>query len=136
MLQTFDAPDREFCTVQRSRTNTPLQALLTLHGKQYVEASRRLAARTMTEAGSSDAERITHAFRLATSRRPSEEELLAISKYFVQKLTYFRSNLPAAERMLKVGESPRNVQLDPAEHAAWMSVARLILNLDETITKG
>src|SRR5207249_3995316 len=73
-LVTFDAPDRETCTVRRSRTNTPLQALVLMNDPTYVEASRKLAERLMTEAKTTE-ERITLAFRLTTARRPTEREL-------------------------------------------------------------
>src|SRR5262249_44554406 len=76
-LATFDAPDRETCTVRRSRTNTPLQALVLMNDPTYVESSRKLAERMMTSASSAD-DRIALAFRLATARRPSSEEVAVL----------------------------------------------------------
>lgn len=135
-LITFDAPDRETCTVRRSRTNTPLQALVLLNDPTYVEASRKLAERMMTEGGTTSEERIRFAFRLATARLPSADELRVLDTVLDSELAVYRKNQPAAIKLLSVGESPRNPKLDPAELAAWSTVAGVILNLDETVTKG
>ena len=81
MLKTFDAPEREFCTVQRSRTNTPLQALLTLNGTQFVEAARKLGERMMQEGGETIDQRLTYGFRLVTARRPSDAELAVLRQH-------------------------------------------------------
>ena len=135
-LATFDAPDRETCTVRRSRTNTPLQALILLNDPTYIEASRKLAERMMLEGGSTPEERIAFAFRLATSRRPRREEIAVLKELFeAQKLVYHNDSAAAA-KLLKVGESPANPALDVPELAAWSMVASAILNLDETVTKG
>jgi hypothetical protein len=135
-LQAFDAPDRETCTVQRERTSTPLQALVLLNDPTYVEASRKLAERLMTEAGTDAGERIRFAFRLATSRHPSEREVALLRDLYEGQLERFRRLPESAAQLLSVGESGRDTSLDPAEHAAWTSVSCMILNLDETITKG
>src|SRR5262249_47763496 len=84
-LMTFDAPDRETCTVRRPRTNTPLQALVLMNDPIYVEASRKLAERLLTEAAGVD-ERITLAFRLATARRPRAAERAVLRKGFDEQL--------------------------------------------------
>lgn len=136
MLTTFDAPGREFCTVRRSKTNTPLQALLLLQGKQYVEASRNLAERILTGGGNSFESRIRFGFELATARMITEKESAIFARVYHERLAYFQKNVSAAESLLKIGASPSNIQLDISEHAAWTEVARLILNLDETVTKG
>jgi len=132
---TFDAPDREVCTVRRSITNTPLQALVLMNDPTYVEASRKLAERMMTEAKTSD-ERIILSFRLATARRPSEREIAVLKRIYDKQLAIYRQDDKAALRLLATGESARNERLDPAELAAWSIVASVILNLDETVTKG
>jgi hypothetical protein len=134
-LATFDAPDRETCTVRRPRTNTPLQALVLLNDPTYVEAARKLAERMMTEAGS-PADRITLAWRLTSARRPSSAELAVLLKVFDQQLAVYQKDKPAALKLLSVGESPHNPRLDPAELAAWSMVASMILNLDEVVTRG
>jgi hypothetical protein len=135
-LATFDAPDRETCTVRRARTNTPLQALVLLNDPTYVEAARKLAERMMTDGGSSADERIAFAFRLATARKPSAREMAVLREIYDEQLASFRRDSKAAVRLLSVGESPRKPELDAAELAAWTEVASVILNLDETVTKG
>jgi hypothetical protein len=135
-LVTFDAPDRETCTVRRARTNTPLQALVLLNDPTYVEAARKLAERIVTEAGPDPADRIALAFRLATARKPRAAELAVLQNLHDQQLATYRNDPKAALKLLSVGESPRNESIDPAELAAWSMVASTILNLDETVNKN
>ena len=135
-LTTFDAPDREKCIVGRERTNTPLQALVLMNDPTYVEAARKLAERMMKEGGVAPAERVAIAFRLATARMPSESETRALVQLFEKQRARFAAAPEQASVLLAVGESSRNDKLDPAELAAWTSVASTILNLDETVTKG
>ena len=134
-LMAFDAPSRETCVARRSRTNTPLQALAMMNDEQYVEAARHLAERMMTTGGATPAERLTFAFRQATARRPEKSELDVLLRVFERQLAHYRKDTAAAEKLLAVGESPRNKALDAAEQAAYTMAANLILNLDETITK-
>ncbi len=133
---SFDAPNREICAVQRSTTNTPLQALVLLNDPQFVEAGRVFAARILREAGSEMDERLRFAFETATARLPSERELRVLRRTLARERARFAADPAAAEARLQVGESDRDPQLDPVEHAAWTSVAILILNLSETITRG
>ena len=135
-LATFDAPDRETCTVRRARTNTPLQALILLNDPTYVEASRKLAERILTEGGQTTDERITFAFRLATARTPSVKELAVLRQIVDRQAADYKHDADAALKLVSVGESPRNDKLDVAELAAWTTLASVILNLDETVTKG
>jgi hypothetical protein len=132
---TFDAPDRERCAARRSVTNTPLQALALMNDPTYVEAARALAQRTMLEVRKGDTERLVHAFRLATGRRPSGKEIDVLRGVLNSRLGGFRQDPQSAVRLLGVGDSARDKRLDPAELAAWTTVASVILNLDETITK-
>jgi hypothetical protein len=134
-LITFDAPDREVCTVRRSRTNTPLQALILMNDPTYMEASRKLAERIMMEAEGTE-QRITLAFRMAMARRPKPTEVTVLAKIFEKELAGYQKGEQAALKLLRVGESKRNEKLDVAELAAWTTVASVILNLDETVTKG
>jgi mono/diheme cytochrome c family protein len=134
-LVTFDAPDREVCVVRRARTNTPLQALVLMNDPTYVEAARKLAERMMREAKTPE-DRIALAFRLATARRPSAEEVAVLKRVFDAQRVVYGKDGKAALKLLAVGESPRDAGLDPAELAAWTAVAGVILNLDETVTKG
>jgi hypothetical protein len=134
-LATFDAPDREVCTVRRPRTNTPLQALILLNDPTYVEASRKLSERLLREADTTEA-RIRLAFRLCTSRLPSAQEASILQRLLEDRLRRYQNDPAAAARLLAVGESPRDESLSVSELAAWTSLAGVLLNLDETITRN
>jgi len=135
-MSTLDAPSRENCTVQRSRTNTPLAALALMNDEQFVEAARHLAQRTMLEGGRTDEEHATFAFQAATSRKPSPAELEIILDTFQVNLKKFEADRESATKLISVGESKRNVDLDASRLAAWTMIANMLLNLDETVTKG
>ncbi len=135
-MSTFDAPSREACTVRRARTNTPLQALVLLNDIQFVEASRQLGERILTEGGKTPAEKITHGFRLATARKPTEKELAILLNLYREQLTEYQKHPESAKKLLAVGDSPRNEKHNPAEHAAWTILGSVLLNLDESVTKG
>jgi hypothetical protein len=136
VMITFDSPDREFCTVRRSRTNTPLQALTLLNEPAFVEAARRLATRMIRDGGGDDATRVGFAFQAATGRKPLPAEIQVL----VTSLTKLRADYLAhpneAEALLKVGNSAVDATVAPAELAAATAIASMILNLDETVTKN
>jgi hypothetical protein len=134
-LVTFDAPDREKCTARRARTNTPLQALVLMNDPTYVEAARALGKRMMTEGGRDPVQRINYAFRLATARQPEPGELQVLLQAFNKQLPDYRRDKAAALKLLGVGETRPDQKLDVSELATWTTVASMILNLDETITK-
>jgi hypothetical protein len=134
-LNTFDAPEREFCTMRRPATNTPLQALVLLNDPTYTEASRKIAERMMKDGGPSPDERIAWAFKLVTARSGQPDELKVLRETFDRRLTSFRQKPDAAKKLLVAGESPRDEKLDASELAAYTTIASMILNLDETITK-
>lgn len=135
-LATLDAPDREVCVVRRSRTNTPLQALVLMNDPTYVEAARKLAERMMNEGGATPEERIAFAFKLATARSPNDKETAVLKRVFETQRERYSKDKPAAEKLLKVGESPRDEKLDTTELAAWAMVANAIMNLDEVVTRN
>jgi hypothetical protein len=135
-MQLFDAPTREKCTIRRPRTNTPLQALVTLNDVQFVEAARSFAQRMMREGGDSPDQRVAFAYLQATAREPSPLERDALLNVFNAAHEYYKNDPAAAKQLLGFGESKRNESLDVAEHAAWTIVASSILNLDETLTRG
>lgn len=136
-LSTFDAPNREHCVVQRSRTNTPLQALALLNDVQFVEAARALAARVLAESPAGDAsERLGAAFRRVTSRRPDAEERQLLLGLLESLRARFAADPDAARALVSVGESTSDPGLDPVELAAWTALANVLLNLDEAITRG
>lgn len=134
-MMTFDAAGRETCVVRESRTNTPLQALNLMNDVTFVEAARVLAQRIMTDGGQTPEERLALAFRLATARKPSELERRILVDGWKRHLERFKKDRPAALKLVNIGEAKRNEKLDVAELAAYTTVAGLILNLDETITK-
>jgi hypothetical protein len=134
-LVTFDAPDREKCTARRSVTNTPLQALVLLNDPTYVEAARFLAARMLTQGGDTAAGRINLAFRLATGRFPDPQERAVLVEAGQEALADYRQHSGQAAALLAVGASRCDPRFNPSELAAWTTVASIILNLDETITK-
>ncbi len=134
-MSAFDAPDREFCLVRRSRTNTPLQALVLLHDPQFVEAARHLGGRMLAEGGATTRQRLEFGFRLCHSRTPSEPELATLTDVLGRRLEQYRGDPDAAARLLAVGDSPPDHSLDAAELAAWTTVGRVLLNLSEFVTK-
>jgi hypothetical protein len=134
-MLTFDAATREFCTVRETRTNTPLQALTLLNETGFVEASRKLAQRTMHEGGMSDGERLTWLFRAVISRQPTAEELAVLEQGLIRHRDHYRANADAAEAVLTTGESPADERLAAEELAAYTAIAGLVLNLDEAIHK-
>lgn len=135
-LSTFDAPDRETCTVRRARTNTPLQALILLNDPTYVEASRKFAERILLEGGRSTDERLTFAYRHTLARHPSAREFQVLKPLVDEQLADYRRRQDKAASLLKVGEADRDTQLDPAELATWTVVASTLLNLDETLSRN
>ena len=131
----FDAPSREICTVKRSQTNTPLQALTLLNEITYVEAARKLAERMLTEGGNTPSERLTMGFRWATSRRPTAEELSVLTEGLAADVTHFQTNADAAKSLLGFGETKPKGIFDSAELAAYSLAANVLLNLDEVVTR-
>lgn len=134
-MTTFDAPSRENCTVRRPRTNTPLQALALMNDKQYVEASRALAQRLMLEGGATPEERLTYAYRITTSRRPTADELAVLVPLYQAQLATYQADKDGATKLVSYGDSKRNETLDVSELAAWTMMANLVMNLDEAVTK-
>ncbi len=133
-MMTFDATSREYCTVRRVRTNTPLQALTMLNDEAAMEAACALAKRMVVEGGESIDARLTYGLRSCVARVPKEKELERLAALFQQQLSYFRDHETEARKIIKVQfESP--VKVSAAEQAAWTIVANVLLNLDETLTK-
>jgi hypothetical protein len=131
----FDTASRQTCTVKQTRTNTPLQALLTLDDVTYVEAARAMAQRALLQPGLSDQDRAAFAFRLLLAREPTPEESKLLLRSLQRLRHEFSADPAAAKKLLAVGESKRDQKLDPLEHAAWTGLCTILLNLDETLTK-
>lgn len=128
-MTTFDAPNREVCTIRRTRTNTPLQALVTLNDTVYLEAAQGLALR-MLDGGRSVAERIRHGFELCVARPPNEREVNRLAELFGEAMAEFAKH--PKDKAAKI--APAN-SAEPVELAAWTTVANVLLNLDETLMK-
>ena len=133
-MQIFDAPTREKCVVQRPRTNTPLQALYTLNGVQFVEAARALAWRLLQMKDASDEQRVDAAHRMLTARPATPAGRAAVLELLQEQRRRFRQNADAAQKLLAVGDSPANGS-DRVEQAAWTVVCNLLLNMDATLTR-
>jgi mono/diheme cytochrome c family protein len=131
-MVTFDAPSREFCTIRRTRTNTPLQALNGLNDPVFFEAARALARRVLAEGGADTASRVGYAFRLLTARRAPAAQLQQMRSWLEQERARLQKEPAAAARiageLVKPGE-------DAAEAAAYTLLANVLLNMDETVTK-
>jgi Protein of unknown function (DUF1553)/Protein of unknown function (DUF1549)/Planctomycete cytochrome C len=133
---SFDAPSRELICPRRQRSNTPLQALTTLNDPAFVEAAEALARRVMKQSkGSAEAD-AAYAFRLCVARAPQSKETKRLVALYEQELAQFKENPAAAQKMAtgELGQAPEGASLEKL--AAWTVVANVLLNLDETITKG
>jgi len=138
MLQVFDAPNGDFSCVRRMRSNTPLQALVLLNEPLFVECAQALALKALQEGGSTDRERVTYAFRRALSRSPSSDEkseLLSLLQK--QQRRGAEGWVNSSEIATGKSEPPKDLPkgTTPTQLAAYTVVSRVILNLDETITK-
>lgn len=132
----FDAPFRETCTLRRPRSNTPLQALNLLNDPTYVEASRFLAQRMLLEGGEALDSRLSYGFRLLLTRSPCAHELDVLRVAYQRARSDFEQDKPAAQALLTVGEAKIHPDLNVVDAAAFTTVASILLNLDETITKN
>jgi hypothetical protein len=135
-MLAFDAPSREECCAERAKSNIPQQALVLLNDPTYVEAARAFAARILCECSGSTDERVSWAWQQALQRSPRPEELVTMKQLLEMHLKTYRDNPAAAAELLKVGQNPAPGTLDQAEAAAWTHVARVLLNLHETITRS
>jgi len=136
MMVNFDAPSREFCVLKRNRSNTPLQALNTLNDPEFIECAQAIARKVATQPGADLKARATHAFRLVLARAPQAKEVERLVALYQSELKNYQVDEKAAEKMAtsELGKPKESCSL--AELAAWTVVANVLLNLDETITKG
>lgn len=135
MMANFDSALRESCTVRENRTNTPLQALNLMNDVTFVEAARFLGQRMLQDAPADPNRRLAYGFRLVTGRQPTSAEQQVLRDSLQYHLDYFAGKPDNSKAYLSQGDSPADPKLDPRELAAYASVASLILNLDEAITK-
>jgi mono/diheme cytochrome c family protein len=135
-MATFDAPSRELCTVKRTRTNTPLQALVTMNDPVYVEAAQALARRVVAEGGSTPEDRARFALRLVLARPAADAQVARLVSLFQTERAHFAADNSAAQALSTEPLGPLPKGADPAEYAAWTTVANVLLNLDAVLTKG
>src|SRR4051812_14931329 len=135
-LQAFDAPSREECTALRTISSTPTAALVLLNDPSFVEAARALAAMVLEKAPADDDKRIHWAWQQVLGRDASPAESKVLAKLLANHRKEFKADTKAADAILTVGISPKPKKIDAAELAAWTSVSRVLLNLNETITRN
>lgn len=134
-MDAFDAPSREVCTLRRIRTNTPLQALVTLNDPVYVEAAQGLARRVLSEGGNDDEERATYAFRTCVSRPPTSSELAVLVESVRQARERLAQQPDEAAKLATDPLGPLPDGVDPVEAAAWTVIGNVLLNLDEVLAR-
>jgi hypothetical protein len=134
-MTTLDAPSRERCTARRERTDTPLQALLTMNATEYFEAARHLGYRLLREP-LPDIQRLKKGFRLVTAREPSARECELLSENLAAQRQRYSREPDAARKVISAGESPVPSDVPAPELAAYTMVANVLLNLDEALTKN
>lgn len=134
-MDILNAPNRETCTVRRERTNTPLQALVTLNDPQFVEAARVLAQATLTAGGSTTEARLEFLAQRLLTRKFTEKELPVVQASLNDLLAEFKAKPAEAKKLLAYGDSKADEKLDPATFAAWTMLANELMNLDEVLNK-
>lgn len=135
-LLAFDAPSREECTAQRAISCTPTAALVMLNDPSFVEAARALATRVLESASKGDEARINWAWRQVLGREAEPGEADVLAKLLAKHRKQYQADEKDAKAILTVGISPVPKGVDPAELAAWTSVSRVLLNLNETVTRN
>jgi cytochrome c553 len=133
-MEVLNAPNRETCTVHRERTNTPLQALLTLNDVQFVEAARVLAERTL-KSSEDDAKRLDYLAKRLLARPWREEELKIVKNSLAGLMEEYQEDPDAAKMLIAFGESKADAKLDVSTLAAWTMLANQLMNLDEVLNK-
>jgi hypothetical protein len=134
-MEIFNAPNREYCVVRRERTNTPLQALVTLNDPQFVEAAKALAERTLTDGGTSDQSRLDY-LTLRILSRPLKPQEAKIALSSLKDLrAYYQGHADDAKQLLTTGEMDADPAVDASQLAAWTMLANELMNLDEVLNK-
>ncbi len=134
-MDIFNAPSREVCTVRRERTNTPLQALVTLNDPQFIEAARYLAQTTLKEGGDKEDGRIDFMARRLLCRPLRAEELKVVQESLHGLMAHYKGRGEDAKKLLAVGEAKVDPTLDMPMLAAWTMLANEMMNLDEVLNK-
>jgi Protein of unknown function (DUF1553)/Protein of unknown function (DUF1549)/Concanavalin A-like lectin/glucanases superfamily/Planctomycete cytochrome C len=134
-MDILNAPNRETCAVRRERTNTPLQALLTLNDPQFVEAARFLAEKALTEGGQTDDSKIDFIARRLLARSFTPDELPIVKGSLTLLASDFKTKPDEAKKLLTFGEHKSDPKLDPALLASWTMLVNELMNLDEVLNK-
>ena len=134
VMLAFDAPMREACTVRRFRTNTPLQALVSLNEPAFLEASRLLAQRILEEEVE-DGAILTRAFQYTLARKPTEKEKSLMTAALNRYRQRYAADIPGAIKLLSVGDANRDKSVMPAELASWMMICSTLMNTDEFLSQ-
>jgi hypothetical protein len=134
-MDILNAPNRETCTTRRERTNTPLQALVTLNDVQFIEAARFLAQNALTDGGATDGSKIDFIARRLLARPFRAEEMKVVQESLVDLLTHYKTRPDEARKLINVGESRHDASLDAGTLAAWTMVVNELMNLDEVLNK-
>jgi len=134
-MATFDAPNRNVCTITRGRTNTPLQALVTLNDPVYIEAAQALARRIIVEGGDSIESQAIYGFRLVLARPPHEAERTRIISLYERVAKQYAGDPRSAQDIATMPLGPLSENVDVVSAAAWTVVGNVLLNLDETLAK-
>jgi hypothetical protein len=134
-MDIFNAPAREVCTVRRERTNTPLQALVTLNDPQFVEAAKLLAQRTLKEGGDSDDSRLEFLYKHLIARPMKDPEKAVVVSSLNDLLAFYKGHADDAKKLLDVGDTKADPSLDAPTLAAWTMLTNELMNLDEALNK-
>ena len=134
-FSTFDAPNREVCTIRRGRTNTPLQAFVTLNDPVFVESNQAMARRLLAEGGTETAPRLTRLFELCLARKPSAAEVATLTRLHDSALATYNAAPAEAQKMATdpLGPAPEGANIP--ELAAWTTIANVVMNLDEFLMR-
>ncbi|MET0463794.1 MAG: DUF1553 domain-containing protein [Chitinophagaceae bacterium] len=131
----FDAPDRNFCTVKRSVSNSPLQALAMMNDPTFIEASKFIAGRLMTEGGSTPGDQLIYGFRLVTGRKPDAKETALLKKMYDEEIAMYKKTPAKAKKILSIGNANTQLKGGAEQTAAYVDVVMALLNTDEFITR-
>jgi len=134
-LDIFNAPSRESCTVRRDRTDTPLQALVTLNDVQYVEAARVLAQKALKEGGATPRAQFDFLAKRLLARPFRAEELSVVQKSLAELQSFYDANAKEAQQLILVGDTKADPTLKPERLAAWTMLVNELMNLDEVLNK-
>jgi hypothetical protein len=133
-MMIFDASNRDQCEVKRSKTNTPLQALIMMNDPTILEASRVLSEKLVAKSAN-EKDNIYKAFRLIVCRKPSQKEMKILEGYYSDGVQLYQQKKQDAKKIITVGEYPIDEKVDVVKTAALMKTIQAIYNLEETITK-